>query len=398
MWAAFRTVLAHTQLRIATITFFCMGFAYASTLPYQSIIGINELGMSEQAFGLLMLGTAVVGTLGAVVIGHFSDQARNRKQALLITLAVGALGFGQFFLFTNLFTYLLLLLVLFPIASSASSQIYAVIRSVTRDWGAGEAASINSIIRTIFAGSWIVVPGLVGAFIAWTGRAADAFGIAALAYLLSLTIYAIWGPKGGRAEAPEHGRWASLIEAVRLILSGRIMVRMFALAMIGIAYPVNATLLPLIVVGEHGGSTSDVGILAGLVAALEIPFMLLGGSMARRLPVWMIVSVGGVVHAIYLIALGLAWSLEVIYGLAILNAAAAAIVLSIHISYLQEMMPDRPGLGTSLYSVEMLIMRSVGAFIIAGVGLVFSLTGALLLAGAVSLMGSGLIVALDRRR
>lgn len=392
MLEALRTVISNIGLRTATITLFCMGFTFASTNPYISVVAINELGFSAQAFGTLIFVNSLVATFGIVLIGYFSDRAKNRKHAILVSFAVGALGFGIFAIWPSVFTFLLCLMVAAPISMSAFSQLYAVIRAFTNDQGKEEAAAINSLVRSIFAGSWILVPGLVGTYVAWTGHISDAFGIAALAYFFCLGLYFIFGPNGGRIEVPEETPLAGLKTAFKLIGSGAILSRLMSLALIGLAHPVNAALLPLIILEMDGGSTRDIGILAGLVAALEIPFMLLGGMLVKRIGILWVIIGGGILHAIYVGALTGVSSLTHIYALALLNAAGAAISLSLHISYLQDCMPSRPGLGTSLQALQTLIMRTLSAGVIAGIGLMFNFAGALAITTFAGFAGVALLI------
>jgi MFS family permease len=397
MLQAFRTVLGNRPIRIATLTMFLLGFTYGSVLPFQSLVGINQLGMTEQQFGALMFAAALVGTFGAVVIGQLSDQARNRKQAVLVTLAIGFIGFGLFWLFPSVLTFLLCFLVVFPVAGASASQLFAVIRAETTGQTPRKSASINSVVRAIYSASWIIVPGLVGAIVALTGRATDAFGIAAVAYLVCLMVYTLFGPTGGVAEPLATSRLAGLLQAFRMIMARPILARLGALALIGVVHPVNAALLPLIVTNQLGGTAAQVGLLAGLVAGLEVPFMLFGGYLSTRWPVRRVIALGGFCHVGYALAVGFAGSMPQIYALSLLNAAGAAILLSLHLSYLQNLMPDRPGLGTALYSVEGLMMRSMGAMIVAGVGLIFGYSGALMFSAVFGLAGALVILTLDRR-
>jgi hypothetical protein len=170
-----------------------------------------------------------------------------------------------------------------------------------------------------------------------------------------------------------------------------------ALGMIATVHPANANLLPLFITHLAGGSTKDVGIISGLVAGLEIPFMLLGGYFNHRLPLWKIIIAAGLVHALYFVGLGLASSLWHIYALAVLNAAGAAILLSLHLSYVQELLPDRPGLGTSLLSISSLLYRALGALVFGSASLI-GFSGAAWFGAGLALGGCSLLYLLDRPR
>jgi predicted MFS family arabinose efflux permease len=385
MLNAFLSVVRDPQIRVAAITVFCLGFPMAATIPYHSIIGIDQLGLSTGQFAALMVAMGLFGTLGNVVIGNFSDHARDRKQAVLVSFAVGAVGFGMFALFPSIWTFLVCLLVVMPVSSSAFAQLFATIRVTTQSMEPSEAAAINSVVRAIFAMAWIVVPGLVGAYVAISGQVSDSFGIGALALTGCFLLYWWAGPSNANTDKPTVGRWASLRDAVALIFGANVFRRIVALAMIGAAHPVNMTIMPLVVIGIPGGTTRDVGLLAGLVAAMEIPFMLLGAALVRRWGIVPVILAGGAIYGLYLAGLSSATAVWQIYFLTLLSALGAAAILSLFLSFLQDLLPDRPGLGTSLNSVQQLLARALGAAIMAGVGSFYGLSGA-------ALVGTGLVL------
>ncbi len=156
-------------------------------------------------------------------------------------------------------------------------------------------------------------------------------------------------PKSTRTWAnPQLGWFQSSLGFVN---SKALLLRVLALALIATSYSANATWLPLFITHLPNGSTTDVGVYAGLVAGWETPFMLIGGYLSRNLALWRVIIAVGLVYVVYLVGLRFATSLWQIYALTILNAAGAANLLSQHISYLQDLMPDRPGLGSLVFQV-----------------------------------------------
>lgn len=387
MLSALSYVARRPALRWTAVTIFFVGFTNAAILPYQALIGIRQLGLSEQAYGLLMFAAALFATLGQVVIGHLSDQAQSRKAAILASMAVGVLGFGLFWMMPSPAGLVLCLLLVAPVAGATHAQLVASVRAEAMAEVPGLMAAVNTLIRSVYAASWILAPGLVGAFIAYSGRASDAFGLAALAFLTCLALYGFFGPKLGRGLAVSSGRLAGLLLAFRLVLSGRVLRPMLALALIGVGHHLSNVMLPLLVTGRLGGTETQVGVLAGLKAGLEIPFMLLGAAFVSRWPVVYLIALGGVLHIVYLVGLTQAGAMPQVYGLAVLSAAGDAVLLALHIGYLQDLLPDRPGLGTALFSVQGLMMKGIAAGIVAGTGLLFGPTGALVLAAVLVLLG-----------
>jgi MFS family permease len=383
-------------IRIATLTVICVGFTYASTVPYFSLIGIQQLGMSPQHYAVVSGLAAAMAMVGSVVMGFMADRSPNRKRGVMLSLAIGLLGFGGFYVSPSIWTFTAFLLLITPVSGAAYSQLFAIIRAVSNTRAPEEATQINSTARAVYALSWVVVPGLVGAYIAARNNVSDGFAIAVGAFVLSLALYGAFGAPGGRAEPTTLSAWQGLKEAFGLVASKKISSRVAALAMIASAHPSNLLLLPLMIMTMQGGSTQSIGIIAGLTAALEVPLMLLGGYFASRIPLWKIIIAGGLVYAIYLSLICLAHTVAQIYALSLLNALGNAIMLTLHLSYFQDLLPDRPGLGTSLLSISSLVHKIIAAGVFALAGTALGFSGAALAGAAIAVFGCLVLLLLDR--
>jgi Major Facilitator Superfamily len=396
MWQAIIVAIKDSGIRTVALALLLLGFTYASTVPYQSIIGIDQLGLSERQMGLLIFGIGLSGMIGNLALGYLSDYAQNRKISVLFSLAIGFLGFGAFAMWPSLTTFLICCLLINPISGSAYSQLFAIVRTMTIEKGSAEAASINSAVRTFYALSWIVVPGVVGIFIATRKNVSDSYAIAALAFGLCFVFYALFGPTGGRPQTSGNSAWLNLREAFGSVFEARVFRRLMALSFIQGPHPLIAAALPLIITSLPHGSTADVGFLAGLFAAIEIPIMLVAGALNRNWQSWVLVIIGALSHITFMLGLGLVSNVASIYALAILNAAGTAIMVTLHISYVQDLLPERPGLATSLLSISTLVNRTLSAIVFAGIGLVYSYAGAMTAMALLALLGSLAIYVLDR--
>ncbi len=71
-------------------------------------------------------------------------------------------------------------------------------------------------------------------------------------------------------------------------------------------------------------------------------------------------------------------------------------MLTLHLSYLQNLLPDRPGLGTSLLSIGALVCKVIatGVFALSGTALGFS--GAALVGAVIAVLGCLMLLTLDR--
>jgi MFS family permease len=397
MFQAILTAIRDARIRAVAVALVLLGFTYAATIPYQSIIATQQLHMGEQQFGLLIFLVGLFGTFGSLVLGYLSDISKNRKTSVLYCLAAGAIGFSAFAIWPNILTFLICMLLVYPFSGSAYGLLFGTVRSISNELDTGQSASINSAVRSFYAISWIVVPALVGAFIAITARPSDSFAIAALAFVLCFVFYWIWGPSiAGNATSPGTAL-ANLREASGFIFEGGRITRLSALALVNCVHPLISAAFPLILIQQLHGTTTQLGYFAGLVAALEIPIMLGVGAAVRRFPLWQVIVGGGMIHAAFLAGLSLITSLSALYFLALLNAAGNAVLLTQHLTFAQDLLPERPGLGSSLLSITNLISRAVAAVLFGAIGWIYGIQGALWAGAIFCVVGCAGIAALSVR-
>jgi SET family sugar efflux transporter-like MFS transporter len=95
--------------------------------------------------------------------------------------------------------------------------------------------------------------------------------------------------------------------------------------------------------------------------------------------------------------LGLASAPWHVYALTLLSAFAAAALISIPITYIQDLIADRPGLGSSLISVNLFLSGGLSAILFA-IGTRFSdYSGTSMLGALAGMIGLGLMLYLDGR-
>jgi MFS transporter, SET family, sugar efflux transporter len=305
-------------------------------------------------------------------------------------------GYGLFSIFQSRISFLACMLLFNPFALTSFYQLFASVRNTVDSSGIDDPAAINSVVRAIFAGSWIVGPFSIGLLVAYTGRATDAFVVASLGYLVCILIGMSLGRRSSRNRKSSLDVDVKLRDSLRRILSCPIFLRLVGIALVSLAHPINAALLPIMMNSISNEAVGHIGFIFGLVAALEIPFMLLLIPVSRWLGLKWTVMAGGVLFGAYLILLSLSTTVLHLYLITGVNAAGAAIMLSLHISYLQNLLPGQPGLSTSLLSVGNLISRSTGALIVGLIGVVFSMQGAIMLAAILVFAGVALLFAVER--
>jgi SET family sugar efflux transporter-like MFS transporter len=123
-----------------------------------------------------------------------------------------------------------------------------------------------------------------------------------------------------------------------------------AFAILQCATNVSIQALPLFIGRDLGGDVRDAGLILGLCAGLEIPLMLGLGALSVRMPLRRLLLIGALCEVAYLV---LATSASVTWQLAVgqvLNASAVAAIQGLGVSYVQDMLPGRPGRASTLFT------------------------------------------------
>jgi hypothetical protein len=358
MFEAFWIIMRSPGIRIATIGLFATGLTYGATLPYLSIVGIREFGMSNSALSLLLFAIALTNLTYGVSVAIFSDMIADRKPLLLFVQSAGIVGFGLIYLLPDMIVFVVCAVLLVPLSNSSYSLLFASIRSLTSPLGAREATSVNQVVRALFSGAWVLVPGLIALWLVDSKSMQAAWGFAGLACLFGFFVVFIFMPSSHRApDAPKISFFASLGMAT----TPAVLSRITAMSLVIASSRLTSIIQPLIITGVVGGRITDVGFVAGACALLEIPSMLIWGMLLRRLTVVQALAVGAFIYAGFLAALSFANAPWQIYLLLIPNAFGAAAILSLPLTYYQDLLSDRPGLGTSLNQMSSFVSAGMSA-------------------------------------
>jgi MFS family permease len=351
---------------IATSLFFT-GVTYASTLNYGAIVGIDALGISSGTYSLLLMVASIVSAAASVLLGYVSDKVPDRRILVIACAIAGAVGFGVIFLLRSPHAFIVATCVIMPFGGALLSQSFSFARSYLNTRNPARADFMISVLRTIFAVAWAIVPPFVG-WIAATTTVFNIYGIAAAAYLVCGLIFAVMlaNPAAKVGVLPKSadgtsspGAKASIDPAVVAGIAG--------VVVIFTATYLNNIVAPLLITSTLKASFADLGLWAGLAAALELPFMLLWGYALKWVRKYGMIVAAALLYALYLVLLSRAGSVSDVLWLQLINGPATAALMSIPISYLQDAIRGRVGLSTSLLDVAFVISALVGAGIFGAV-------------------------------
>lgn len=410
----------HPVVRASAAAIFLYGVAGAATSPYQAVLGIRELGLSNSDYAAIALVASVSNVILSITFGMISDRFQSYRKPLIFVSAFGVLGYGAIWAFPSPLTFALATVGPLALFHATNSMLFANVRAHSGGFAPEETAIVNSLMRMMISLAWVLVPGAVGLAMRGQATMIGAWAIAAVLAGCTMAIIALWmapdrqrmppepipeggtgtarvAPSAGRTDRPAQVRVARPFAGLRQILSPVVAFRVIGVALISQVLHVNSTVLPLIVTGRAGGHADDIGVIVGMVAALEVVFMFFWAHVTRRLHLTRALLVTAALYLCYLAAIAAASSPWQVYAASVVAGFAAAGIISLPISYLLDMIHDRPGLSASLIAVNMFLGGAFGAAIFAAGAALGGYGLAALLSGAAGVAGAACLILLERK-
>lgn len=398
MSSSFRQIAARPQLVILSIMIFVQGCAFGATLPYLGVTAIGALGMSDQAYSVLTVVASIMTVTISVSLGILSDGMSDRRRMIALLGIAGTIGYGAIFLFPTIPVFVIATAFVIPFAQAVHSLLFASARIETADLSQPDAAAVNTVVRSFMSASWVVMPAILGLVLAQSANMLGAWGAAAACTLLiAAASVLLLAPSKERKEAVGTNG-AAFREALRELVRADMLVRMIAMAAVTGTTRLATMIWPLILTLELGGSTRDVGFIAALIAFIEIPFMLIAASLLKRLSLLVLIVVSALLYGLHMVGFAFASEPWHFHALALPGAATAAALLSLPITYFQDLFPTRPGLGTAFMPINAFLGNAVSAATFAVGAHFFSYSGTAWLGLALAIVGVVGLLAVDRGR
>jgi MFS transporter, SET family, sugar efflux transporter len=356
-------ILHNPGVRVSAISIFFFGLTGATTAPFMSLIGIHELGLSNAHYSMLIFAASCINVVASVLVGALADRMGHFRMPMLVVSLFGVIGYGAVYLMPHQLVFVVCTLCCLPIFGALNSLIFANVRSASSHMPVRDLIAVNSGVRAIISASWVLVPGIVGFMLAGSPSMLPAFLYACLGAFACFSLYLLFLPKAAAGKAP--ARNVKFMASIFEVASPGLLLRLFAIALISSMMQMNGVILPLVVTGPAHGTNADVGILVGIVAFLEIVFILFWGWAERRSSSVVILAIGALLYCGYLFLLGFATTPWHAYMLTPIAGLGTAAIISVPISYLQNLIADRAGLGSSLIAVNMFLSGGLNSLVFA---------------------------------
>ncbi|WP_051964654.1 sugar efflux transporter [Deinococcus misasensis] len=318
------------------------GIAYSYVLPYTSLFAITEAKMSTRELGIFLTLMSVSSIVISTYLARVSDRGSNRKWILMFGLLASAAGYLLFSEVRNFYLLVLIACTLLAVGSSAFPQLFAFARTRLQEQEVEKPELAISTLRTFFSLAWVIGPAtgalLLGAFgFPWLYRVAAACAIAAALIVLQFKTT----QARNQSQTP--------VQPLGTVLRNPTVAAIFGgFTLLSVAGALSQIALPLRVVKDLQGSETQVGLLFSLAAGLEIPFMVFFGAIASRLPKSRLILAAAVLQGVYFLVIGQATEIWQLFPAQILTALVVSITMGLGISYFQDLLPEAPGLATTL--------------------------------------------------
>ena len=395
--SAIRLCLTDPALRAAGLILALQGAFACSFGPYFSTLAVNTFGFGDRGYAILLALASLVSVSASVIGGIRADQTANRRRVTLTSVAMLILGTGLMTITPGPWVFALTAALLIPISSVTFGQVFALARLAATNHPADQRDGIMAVIRALFALPFIVVLPLWSIAFAAGASVTLIFPVGLLlSAVMLMAVLRLW-PADGSTQWSDRPSGLSFRAALSEIGHPHIAARVVALGAVFSASTVYMAIISLIMTPEVGRGTQEVALYVGLVAGLEVPFMLMIPSLTRGIPRTRLILAGTALYCVHVALLPVLAGSAFVWLLVLPAAIGGAITLTVPIAYLQDLLADRPGAGASLMAVQRLAGDVIAATCFA-LGTAVSGYGAVALLGVTaSLVGAAALWAAERR-
>ena len=341
----------------AVIAFFA-GLAGAFQIPTLSLFLSTELKTAPAAIGLFYMVNAAVGIGIGFGLAAFSDRLRVRRHLLMLCYLMAVFNCLLFAFNRQYWVLLFIGSFLAAVANAAMPQLFALAREYS------EKPMFNALMRAQLSLAWVIGPPL-----AFTATAAAGFTtmyvLTAMIFLIIILLaffLPVMQKEKRQVVACETPDLTVRKKTVLLFTTSMLMWSCSAL------YLIDA---PVFITRQLGLAETNVGIIMGVAAAIEIPVMLLAGRYVEQIGKRRMMAAALGAGILFYGGLTLATSLWQLLLLQILNALFIGVIATVGLFFFQAALPERQGLAATLFTNSV----SVGIILAGGVHVFLTQSG-----------------------
>ena len=353
-------VLPHPthQRNLLLLTTGLSGLTFSFMMPLMSLFLVNELKAEPFVIGVYMIAMTGSGLIISQWLGNLADAGFSTKQLFLIAMA--AMGAAAV-IYANTRSFWVVLVagtLLIGLGNSSLPQILTLSRQYMESAGL-DVTRFNSLVRASFSVAWIAGPPISFSLVAAIGFNGAFYAAAAVALVNILLGYRVL-PDYRTPKTEQHTHKHPPLSLAFWLLG--------LVVMLGsIANSLYISAIPLYVLNELALPEYLPGVLMGLAAGLEIPFMISAARLAAYVDKsWMLMFSFLAALCFYcgIYLAGQSWQL---ISLQLLNGIYFGIFSGLGLTMVQELLPQRIGFASAFYTNGLRTGTMIGQ---AGTGLI----------------------------
>lgn len=322
---------------------FFSGIAGALQIPTLSLFLTTEVQVTSLWVGFFYAVNAGVGIIVSFLLAKKSDRQRDRRNLILICYLLAA---GNCLLFAFNRNYLTLITVgvlLTAIANTAIPQLFALAREYG-ERSTQNVAMFSAVMRAQLSLAWVFGPPLAFMLVVNYGFTAMFIFAAGIFLLVTLLAWRIL-PEVARVTINSH-----VATQQKTVFDKDVSLLFFASVLMWTCSAMYLIDVPLYISAELGLPQRLTGWMMGVAAAIEIPIMILAGRYVNRVGKRLMMLTAMVAGMLFYA--GMLWFTSPV-GLLVLqvfNAIFIGIGATIGMLYFQDLMPERAGMATTLFT------------------------------------------------
>lgn len=367
-------------------TAFVAGLCGAFFYPLSSLFIVEELGAEPIKLSLYMFLSVVSSVAVSQLLAAKSDTSWSRKAILLAALTCYLITVSSFTVLRDYWAAVAVATVFGSVSGASFGQLFAL----GREYADKHVANSTTFLSTMRAGiaiAWVFGPPLAFMLKASFGFNAS-FMVSAAIILLGIVVIVLFLPDGRVEKAEQDQSMGNGIKSV----SQPGLIALYCLALVA-AFSANnlyITSVPLYLSQELQVDPNWLGFLFGAAALCEIPVMLWAGKMSQRLGTIKLMTLAVASGALFYIIMLTSTSFIAMLSAQLLNGFFIGVCATLGMVVLQDMMHDRLGTASTLFSSVLSVSMLVSSLSVGVVAQMFDYYSTLY----VSLTGTSLSMVL----
>ncbi|EEY43902.1 sugar efflux transporter [Vibrio mimicus] len=360
------------------VTGLCGAFFY----PLSSLFIVEALDASPMQLSLYMVMAVVSSVIVSQWLARQSDRYWQRKAILLVSLSCYFITVVSF-IFIRSYPLAIMVVVLFASISGASfGQLFALGREYA-DRHLTDKTTFLSTMRAGIAIAWVFGPPAAFMLKASFGFSA-AFAVSAAIVSLAIVLIARYLPAGEKTAAVQPD--GTQVDLRKYSTRKRALIVLYCVTLVCTfgANNLYITSMPLYLSRELMVPEHWLGLLFGTAALCEIPVMLMAGKLAQRWGTNKLLMLGIASGMLFYGVMLTHTGFIAMMAAQVLNGFFIGVCATLGMVVLQDMMQDRLGTASTLFSSMLSISTLVASLSVGVVGefynyfstLYVSLTGA----------------------